>query len=627
MRAVNLSLAGSRAVADLDWRDKIFAADIRAERIDLDGLAETFAGLGGKLGDSASSASSATPSSAPAPSVALLVTAEQVFRDKHRFDDLVLRADYRGITEKKWRVERLEGRYSGWQVSARGNLSRTGNLSGNLWALADGGFSASIEEGQLRQAGAVVGLSAKRAEVLRGANIKSTLAGSLDELALNATASFGYGLEVVVEGTAQLLADANHTREPRLNLRGQINAPDIRPVMQVWADGKEVPFLRGVLTSDLTFQGGVKNGTAEILGARIGTFPFNGAISWQGQEQARTWQARLRGGRLDMNRRELLETPQAKIPFARRVQNFSRRPFGFRFDKNLALDLNLELDSLLLGKETFLKPRAKLSFKDGDLTLSQVNFAWQNATLSGDATLQPDPASAVKANLGINLKVENLALEPILRERFDFTRARGTVSLAGKFAGDATSPYGLAQSLAGAWQVTGAVRYTPEKEEKIASLVSALLQEKLQQLPSLKTYSDALNFTLANFADRDGGLQASGRLDKLALSVQEGTIKNDRALLAFAGTAADFSDSTLNLTADVFEEQQEEPSYKISVSGALAKPKVELKATGSPRTEAPSATDGESAQAPPVSEQSAAETAEEVIKGVLDQILGEVLNP
>ena len=660
LRDLQLSAAGSKATADLDWRGGTLAADVKAQRLDVNRILETF----GSSRQEPSPRQQANPEGANALSLALLLSADRVLYNRHRFDDLVLRADRKSA--QQWRIERLATGYSGWQISASGILASRGGSQPYGWTLTDGLVSARVQEDQLRRAAAVVGLSARRANALRGASVKSSLSGGLDRLALKGKATFSYGLEVSASGSVAFAGNTaggatSGVAMPQLNLRGEINAPDIRPVADPWLDGKEVHFLRGVLTSDLAFTGGLKNGTAEIVSARIGTFPFKGEVSWQeagqeavqetgqeavqetgqeavqeavaGQGNSRTWQARLRGGRLDMNRRATDSTdPEgglapavAKVPFARRVQNLSRRPFGFRFNEDLSLALDLELDSLILGKEKFSKPRGRIIFEDGKFVLQESFFAWQNAVISADGTLRPDPASATRSLIDFNLAVEELALEPLLQKHFDFTRVRGTISATGEFNADATSAYALAQSLAGTWQTTGTVRYIPEEEEKIASLVSLLLQNKLQKLPRLKTYSDALNFSFASFADRDAALSASGQLDRLAFQVRQGEIQNNRARLTFAGTAANFSDNSLDLQAEIFEEQQTEPAYKITLLGPIHKPKVQLEATGT--TAEPGSDEYENSPTLRIPDESIDQVADEVIKSVLDEILDGILNP
>ena len=646
LRDLALSAAGSKATADLDWRGGILAADIRAQRLDLNRIRETFALHGGQSTGTSTRQQTGTEA-AGFPALALLLRADQVLYDKHRFNDLVLRADRK--IEQQWRIERLAMGYSGWQVSASGILARHRNAQRNFWALGDGQISAQVEADQLRRAAAVVGLSARRAEALRGVRVKSSVSGSLDNLVLGAKATFAYGLEVSANGTAALHGlsrgttggtTRDTTQDLQVNLRGQIRAPDIRPVSEVWLDGKEVPFLRGVLTSDLSLKGGTKGGAIEIVSARIGTFPFNGNFSWQEDTQAQTstgtaraWQAVVRGGRLDMNRRAAdsldpeggLAPAEAKIPLSRRLQNLSRRPFGFRFDEDLSLDLSLELDSLILGKESFSKPRGRVVFEGGTLALKESLFGWQGAQVALDGTLQPDPASERRSLVDMNLTVQGLALEPLLQKNFDLARLQGTVSATGAFQGDATSAYELAQSLAGTWQTTGTLRYIPEEEEKIASLVSLLLQNKLKKLPNLKTYSDALNFSLANFAERDASLQASGRLDRLAFTVAQGEVQNPRARLTFTGTAANFTDNSLDLKAEIFEEQKDQPAYRVALTGHLAKPKVRLEDTGAQSTEQEAEYDpGTTLRIP---DENIDRVADEVIKGVLDEILDGILNP
>ncbi len=248
----------------------------------------------------------------------------------------------------------------------------------------------------------------------------------------------------------------------------------------------------------------------------------------------------------------------------------------------LGFDAELKLTAGALQLEDLQLEQAALDaeLQDGILNLKNLagGFLGGRLTVIGKADLRDG------IELGAGISAVDVDLKPLLRQKFDFDRAAGPVTMNADLVSRGRSEHDLIASLDGQGTIEGKVTVTAKQEEQVGAVLLGVLGQELKQIQGV---ADASMLLLGAFAGTPAALSGSFVLENGVATTRDTQLTGQGAVARLAGQA-DLVEWTLESETEVFREAQPGTAYlSVGLTGALDQPNVRVGGEAFRRREEP----------------------------------------
>ncbi|MDJ0946049.1 MAG: AsmA family protein [Kiloniellales bacterium] len=248
---------------------------------------------------------------------------------------------------------------------------------------------------------------------------------------------------------------------------------------------------------------------------------------------------------------------------------WSRTPIDVAGLLGFDAELTLKAGALVLEDLQIEQAAVDAELTDGILNLKSLagGFLGGKLTVIGKADLRDG------IELGAGISAVDVELKPLLRQKFDFDRAAGPVTMNADLVSRGRSEHDLIAGLDGQGTIEGKVTVTAKQEEQVGAVLLGVLGQELQQIRGV---ADASMLLLGAFAGRPATLGGSFVLENGVATTRDTQLTGQGAVARLAGQA-DLVEWTLDSETKVFRDAEPEDAYlSVGLTGALDEPNVRV---------------------------------------------------
>jgi len=231
--------------------------------------------------------------------------------------------------------------------------------------------------------------------------------------------------------------------------------------------------------------------------------------------------------------------------------------------------LKLETAALLLKDLQIEQASLEAELQDGVLNLNNLagGFLGGQLTVIGKADLRDE------IELSAGISAVDADLNPLLRQKFDFDRAAGPVTMNADLVSRGRSEHDLVAGLDGQGTIEGRVTVVAKPQEQAGAVLLGVLGQELRQIRGV---ADASTLLLGAFVGNPAALSGSFVLENGVATTRDTQLTGQGAVARMAGQA-DLVEWTLDSETEVFREAQPEEAYlSVGLTGALDQPNVRV---------------------------------------------------
>ncbi len=410
----------------------------------------------------------------------------------------------------------------------------------------------------------LAGLGGGAAAKLGEARIEGTLIGGTDRMQLDLNLG-GFGATAAVKGSVAAAAEDKpvsfdldlQASHPELRQLIAMAAPDYKP-----AAGKLGAFKIATLAKGTTDAASLTNLSVEIGQSRIaGTVE----ASLAGRPNL---VAKLNATALDLD--ALMPAPGKAAP-AKEGPRWSNEPLELAALDSGDADIDFTADFIKMNDGRFDDVKAKVTLKDGTLTISQFSAKAFGGSLDATGSLAGRGVPALAARVDAT----NVRIEEAMKGGIVASQVKGPVSLQADIAGSGVSMAQLIRNLGGQGNLGGTIKISGTGEQVAGSMLLGLAGSQLQGLTgsALAVSPIALaNQAFTMFVGSTNQLSGDFTIDKGVLDTANTRLVNDRAEAQVHGDA-DIAAWTMNMIVDVLESGGN-PYLTVSLTGPMDGPDI-----------------------------------------------------
>lgn len=237
----------------------------------------------------------------------------------------------------------------------------------------------------------------------------------------------------------------------------------------------------------------------------------------------------------------------------------------------MGFDAELKLTAAALQLRDLQLEEAALDAELQDGVLNLKNFA--GGFLGGRLTVIGKADLRDGIELGAGISAVDVDLKPLLRQKFDFDRAAGPVTMNADLVSRGRSEHDLIAGLDGQGTIEGKVTVTAKQEEQVGALLLGVLGQELKQIRGV---ADASTLLLGAFVGTPAALSGSFVLENGIATTRDTQLTGQGAVARLAGQA-DLVEWTLESETEVFREAQPGAAYlSVGLTGDLDQPNVRV---------------------------------------------------
>lgn len=259
---------------------------------------------------------------------------------------------------------------------------------------------------------------------------------------------------------------------------------------------------------------------------------------------------------------------------------WSRTPIDAAGLLGFDAELKLTAEAFQLQDLQLEKASLDADLQDGILSVKNLagGFLGGQLTVIGKADLRDG------IELGAGISAVDVDLKPLLRQKFDFDRAAGPVTMNADLVSRGRSAHDLVASLDGQGTIEGKVTVTARQEEQVGAVLLGVLGQELKQIRGV---ADASMLLLGAFAGTPAALSGSFVLEDGVATTRDTQLTGQGAVARLAGQA-DLVEWTLDSQTEVFRDAEPAEAYlSVGLTGALDQPNVRVGGQAFQRREAP----------------------------------------
>jgi uncharacterized protein involved in outer membrane biogenesis len=407
---------------------------------------------------------------------------------------------------------------------------------------------------------ALAGMAGPAAGKVGQLGIAGTMAGNADNMKLDLGLQ-GFGASAKVAGTVMAA-----TPPARFDLAISADHPEFRDLLAALVPGyKPQADKLGPLALSAKANGSTDSASVSDLSLKAGQTSLAGNLKLD-QTGARPFvTTALRGGVVDLT------------PFSPPAgsgggggaggERWSREPLDLSILESFDADVDFAADRFVSGETQIDNLQAKLTVRDGTLTITQLT----GNTFGGAIDLTGTLASRGVPTFNGRIVAENVNVRDVSGSSF----VQGPVSFNADLNSSGYSMAELMDALQGTGKVDGTVTVLGEVEQVLGTAALSVLGQQLSKLTGVKQVQGVTNYINAAyqaFVGRPNALNGNFNIARGVLNTQDLSFANDQAKALITGDA-DIGAWTIGMLVNVFSMQfPDQPCLMVDLAGILDSP-------------------------------------------------------
>ena len=406
---------------------------------------------------------------------------------------------------------------------------------------------------------ALAGMAGPAAGKVGQLGIAGTMAGNADNMKLDLGLQ-GFGANAKVAGTVMAA-----TPPTRFDLAISADHPEFRDLLAALVPGyKPQADKLGPLALSAKANGSTDSASVSDLSLKAGQTSLAGNLKLD-QTGARPFvTTALRGGLVDLTP---FSPPGGGGGGAGGGERWSREPLDLSILESFDADVDFAADRFVSGETQIDNLQAKLTVRDGTLTITQLT----GNTFGGAIDLTGTLASRGVPTFNGRIVAENVNVRDVSGSSF----VQGPVSFNADLNSSGYSMAELMDALQGTGKVDGTVTVLGEVEQVLGAAALSVLGQQLSKLTGVKQVQGVTNYINAAyqaFVGRPNALNGNFNIARGVLNTQDLSFANDQAKALITGDA-DIGAWTIGMLVNVFSMQfPDEPCLMVDLGGILDSP-------------------------------------------------------
>jgi uncharacterized protein involved in outer membrane biogenesis len=406
---------------------------------------------------------------------------------------------------------------------------------------------------------ALAGMAGPAAGKVGQLGIAGTMAGNADNMKLDLGLQ-GFGADAKVAGTVMAA-----TPPTRFDLAISADHPEFRDLLAALVPGyKPQADKLGPLALSAKATGSTDSASVSDLSLKAGQTSIAGNLKLD-QTGARPFvTTALRGGLVDLTP---FSPPAGGGGGAEGGERWSREPLDLSILESFDADVDFAADRFVSGETQIDNLQAKLTVRDGTLTITQLT----GNTFGGAVDLTGTLASRGVPTFNGRIVASNVNVRDVSGSSF----VQGPVSFNADLNSSGYSMAELMNALQGTGKVDGTVTVLGEVEQVLGAAALSVLGQQLSNLTGVKQVQGVTNYINAAyqaFVGRPNALNGNFDIARGVLNTQDLSFANDQAKALITGDA-DIGAWTIGMLVNVFSMQfPDEPCLMVDLAGILDSP-------------------------------------------------------
>ena len=406
---------------------------------------------------------------------------------------------------------------------------------------------------------ALAGMAGPAASKLGEVGIAGTMAGNADNMNLDLGLK-GFGGNAKVAGT--VMAAAAPTR---FDLTISADHPEFRDLLAALVPGYKLQADKlGPLALAAKATGSTDSASVSDLSLKAGQNSLAGNLKLD-QTGARPFiTTALRGGLVDLTP---FSPPAGKGGGGGGGERWSREPLDLSILEAFDADVDFAADRFISGETQIDNLQAKLTVRDGTLTITQLT----GNTYGGAINLTGTLASRGVPTFNGHVVADKVDVTSVSGSRF----VQGPVSFNADLNSSGYSMAELMDALQGTGNVDGTVTVLGEVEQVLGAAALSVMGQQLSKLTGIKQVEGMTNYVNAAyqaFVGRPNALTGNFNIARGVLNTQDLSFANDTAKALITGDA-DLGAWTIGMLVNVFSMQfPDQPCLTVDLAGILDSP-------------------------------------------------------